>query len=143
MVTEKLGKFFSLGFQPPPDSESADDIDATLLLGGKPKRRKVDPKQNLMWELSCWLLMTCGIFLRKGIIVVHLSWVVGNLTWQSFLASAVVALAALPTFPAFMKWFNRSRPGASLQQFATAFAYGFGLDLAAFAAHKIVPHWRT
>jgi len=113
------------------------------MLGGKPKRRKQNRKETLRWELSWWLLMTCGIFLRKGIIVVELGWLGANLTWQSFLASAVVALAAFPTFPVFMKRFNRGRYGASLQQFATAFAYGFGLDLAAFAAHKIVPHWRA
>src|SRR5579864_2065414 len=130
MLTEKLSTFFNLGFEAPSPSPAV-----PLMLGGnRPNRR-----QRLLWEAACRLLVTSGIFLRKALVLADLSWAGGNLTPGAFLASAVIALAV---FPPFMKWFNQRRPSVSLEHFATAFAFGFFLDLAALAAHKIVPHWR-
>jgi hypothetical protein len=130
MLREKLENFFSLGFESPPAVPHV-----PLMLG----KKRHGPHQKLVWEISCWLLLTCGIFLRKGLVVANLSWVGGNLTWKAFAASVVVGLAA---FPAYMRWFNRGRKGTSPQHYAVAFTFGFCLDLAAFAADKIVPHLR-
>ena len=128
-MLEKLGNYFSLGFEAPSSSP-----DVPLMLGGKRPRRS----QTLLWELACWLLVTCGVFLRKALVLTNLAWVGGNLTPGAFAASAVIALA---TFGPFMKWFSTRRPIGSLEHLATAFAFGFFLDLAGLAAHKINLHW--
>jgi Kef-type K+ transport system membrane component KefB len=128
MLTEKLADYFSLGF----DTPSSSDIPLKL---GKKRRGS---RTNLLQELACWLLLTCGIFLRKALMLVDLNWVDASLTPRAFLASAVIALAV---FPPFMRWFNRSRPRPTLESLATAFAFGFFLNLAALAAHKILPQW--
>jgi hypothetical protein len=132
MLTDKLGNYFSLGFESKSVGTPAPNV--PLMLGKKhPSRR-----EELLWEIACWLLLTLGVFLRKAIVIATLGWDRGNLTLGAFLASAVIALAV---FPPFMKWFNHRRPGASLGNFATAFAFGFFLDLASVAAHKIAPGW--
>jgi hypothetical protein len=132
MVSNKLRDYFSLGFELKSAGEPAPNV--PLMLGKKrPSRR-----EEVLWEIACWLLLTLGVFFRKAIAIATLGWVQGNLTLGAFLASAVIALAV---FPPFMKWFNRRRPGANLENFTTAFAFGFFLDLASVAAHKIAPHW--
>ena len=129
-MLQKIGNYFSLGFESPTPSP-----DIPLMLGGKRSR----PGRMLWWEFSCWLLVTCGIFLRKAMVVTNLAWIGGSLTPGAFAASAVIALA---TFPPLMKWLNRRSSGKpSLEHYATAFAFGFFLDLANVAVHRIVPHW--
>lgn len=128
MLTEKLADYFNLGF----DTPSSPDI--PLKLGKRQTRHRI----SILQELACWLLLTCGIFLRKALMLVDLNWVDASLTPRAFFASAVIALAV---FPPFMRWFNRTRPRPSLESFATAFAFGFFLNLAALAAHKILPQW--
>ncbi len=130
-LSEKLGRFFNLGFAAPSDSPPV-----PLMLG----KKRPSAWQRLLWEVASWLLVTCGIFLRKALMLPELTWTTQHLTLGAFLASAAIALA---TFPPFMKWFNRRRPRVSVEHFATAFAFGFFLDLAAVAAYKIVPRWHA
>lgn len=129
MRTETLASYFSLGFEAEP---SPNDI--PLMLG----KRRPPRSQSLQWEFSCWLLMTAGIFLRKAMVVADLGWVHANLSFGAFLASAVIALAV---FPPFMKWFNHRRPGSGLAHYATAFTFGFFVDLARLTTLAIVPHF--
>jgi len=132
MLTNKLRNYFSLGFESKSVGQATPNL--PLMLGKKrPSRR-----ERLLWEIACWLLLTLGIFLRKAIVIATLGWVPGNFTVGALLASAVIALAV---FPPFMKWFNHRRLGASLENFAAAFAFGFFLDLASVAVHKIAPRW--
>lgn len=127
----RLGKFFDLGFAP-----EAASADVPLMLGKKgPSQR-----ERLLWELAAWSLLTCGIFLRKALAPLELSWSRAGLTPAALTASAVIALAI---FPAFMKWFNKRRPTVSLEHFATPFAFGFFLDLAKVAALKVFPSWNA
>ena len=93
-------------------------------------------RERLLWEIVAWLLLTCGIFLRKALAPMELSWNRAGLTPAALTASAVIALAV---FPPFMKWFNKRRPKISLEHFAIPFAFGFFLDLAKVAALKLFP----
>ena len=83
--------------------------------------------------------MTCGIFLRKGLLITELNWLGGRLTLRAFLAAAVIALA---TFSPFMRWFSKSRPTFGFEHFAAAFGFGFFLDLATLATQTILPRLR-
>jgi len=130
MLTERLSRYFSLGFEAKPSPN-----DPPLMLG----RKRPAPRQNLLWEISCWLLVTAGIFLRKAIFIADLGWARANLSLGALLASAVIGFAV---FPPFMQWFNHRRPGSGLAHYASAFTFGFFVDLANLAAVKIGLHLR-
>lgn len=127
MIKDKIQNFFSLGFAVEPEAPKR-----PLMLGKKGKGRK----RKLVWEVAAWLLVACGIFLRKALDVKHLDIVLSQMTVTAFLASAIIALATLPLL---MRWLNRRRPKVGLEHIATPFAYGFFLDLAAVSALKFVP----
>lgn len=127
MLTDRIQKFFSLGF-----ASQAQPADVPLMLGKGRRTQRLE----ILWEVSAWLSVSCGICLRKAIAPSDLTWNGSRLTLGTFLASAVIALA---TFPPFMKWLNIRRPKVSLEHFATPFAFGFFLDLAAVSAFRIAP----
>lgn len=126
-MSGRIQNYFSLGFAAEPEGPKI-----PLMLG---KKRK-NAGQTLLWEVSAWLLVACGIFSRKALEPGELIWDWSRLTVGAFLASLVIALA---TFPLLMKWLNRRRPKVGLEHFATSFAFGFFLDLAAVSALKIAP----
>lgn len=130
MWTEKVAKFFDLGFMP-----ASTDPDVPLMLG----KRQPSRRQRDLWQLASWIFVTCGIFLRKGLVITELSWMSDRLTLKAFLASSVIALAI---FRPFMRWFNKRRPRFGFEHFAASFGFGFSLDLATVAAQTIIPHWR-
>ena len=76
MLTEKLADYFNLGF----DTPSSPDI--PLKLGKRQTRHRI----SILQELACWLLLTCGIFLRKALMLVDLNWVDASLTPELFSA---------------------------------------------------------
>lgn len=130
MWTERVAKFFDLGFMP-----ASEDAEVPLMLGAKKPGRL----QRNLWQVASWMGVTCGIFLRKGLIITELNWLGGSQTLKSFLAAAVIALA---TFSPFMKWFSKSRPRFGFEHFAASFGFGFFLDLATLATHRILPYLR-
>ena len=130
MWTERVAKFFDLGFMPP-----SADPDVPLMLGSKQPSRR----QRNLWQVVSWMAVTCGIFLRKSLVITELSWLSGRLTLKAFLAAAVIALA---TFRPFMRWFNKSRPTFGFEHFAASFGFGFFLDLATLATQTIFPSLR-
>lgn len=128
MWTDKVATFFDLGFM-----AASTDPDVPLMLG----KRQPSRLQRDLWQLASWIFVTCGIFLRKGLVITELGWMSDRLTFRAFLASAVIALA---TFRPFMRWFNKRRPSFGFEHFAASFGFGFFLDLATVAAQTI-PHW--
>ena len=129
MWTEKVASFLDLGFMP-----ASTEPDVPLMLGTKQPSRR----QREIWQAASWMFVTCGIFLRKGLIVTELTWMSDRLTVKAFLASAVIALAV---FRPFMRWFNKYRPTFGFEHFAASFGFGFFLDLARVAAQSIIPRW--
>lgn len=128
MWVNKIRDYFSLGFVSHPTS-----TEVPLMLGKKLPSRS----NEILWEISAWLLVACGIFLRKALVIMNVSWNVSRLTPGSFLASGVLALAVLPPF---MRWFWKRQPKVSVQHFATPFAFGFFLNLATVSALHYWPH---
>lgn len=127
VMTGKIQNYFSLGFAGEPEAPKI-----PLMLG----RKRGGAGKRLLREVSAWLLVACGIFSRKALVLKDLRWDWSGLTVAAFLASVVIALA---TFPLLMKWLNRRRPKVGLEQFATSFAFGFFLDLAAVSALRVAP----
>lgn len=126
-MTGKIQNYFSLGFSAEPEAPKI-----PLMLG----KKRGGAGKRLLWEVSAWLLVAGGIFSRKALMLNDFVWDWSRLTVGAFLASLVIGLA---TFPLLMKWLNRRRPKVGLEHFATSFAFGFFLDLAAVSALKIAP----
>jgi hypothetical protein len=128
MWANRIRNYFGLGFVLTPASP-----ELPLMLGKKrPSRRR-----EVLWATAAWFLLACGIFLRKALVILDVSWNASRLTPGTFLASGVIAFAV---FPPFMLWFRKRRPKVGLEHFATPFAFGFFLDLARVAAFHYWPH---
>ena len=119
-----LSRMFDLGFFPEPQEK-----DRPLWLG----RRRLNTRQ-IVWDVISWFLVALGIFLRHALDLATLAIRSGDLHLGSALASLIVALAV---FPVFMRWLNTRRPQPGFPQVATAFSFGFFLDVAVVAAVRI------
>src|SRR6516225_4436584 len=74
------------------------------------------------WDITCWILLALGIFLRQGLEIQNLSWRVERLSAGSFTASLVISFAL---FPMLMRRLNRRRPRPGLLHVTIPFAFGF------------------
>ncbi len=123
MLRSLLVGIFDLGFladkEQPPEK---------LLLG-----RKRRTAAQVSWDITCWILLALGIFLRQGLEIQSLSWRVQRLTGASFAASLVISFAL---FPVLMRRLNKRRPRPGLIHLTAPFAFGFFLDLAGVSAYR-------
>src|SRR6516225_9111519 len=106
MWNDRISDYLGLGFVSKPASS-----DLPLMLGKRSNRRR-----EILSATAAWLLLACGIFFRKAVVVLDVSWNTSRLTLGTFLASLVIAFAV---FPPFMLWFRRRRPKVGLEHFAT------------------------
>jgi len=116
-----LGGIFDLGFYPDPKEER-------LLLG-----KKSLTSAQIAWDVTCWILLALGIFLRQGLQIQNLTWHVERLTTGSLAASFVISFAI---FPILMRQVNRRRPRPGLLQVTIPFGFGFFLNLAGVSVYK-------
>jgi hypothetical protein len=123
MFRQLVTDIFDLGFYPVPSSTRE-----RLPLG-----RKSLTFAQMAWDVTCWILLALGIFLRQGLQLQNLTWRVERLTVGSFAASLVISFAL---FPMLMRRLNRWQPRPGLLQAATPFAFGFFLNLATVSAYK-------
>lgn len=126
-LADRIRNYFGLGFV-----SASTSPDLPLMLG----KRRQSRREEVFWAMSAWLLLACGIFFRRALVILDVCWNVTSLTPATFLASAVIALAV---FPPFMLWFKKRRPRVNLEHFATPFAFGFFLDLAAVSTTHYWP----
>lgn len=124
---------FDLGFSS--SSSTAPPLGGDTSEGRLPYLGGKNAGPSLVWDLYSWFSMASGIFLRSGIQLPKLTWEVNALTWQSFLAAAVVSFAA---FGAFMRWFNKGGKRGGLQLFSTPFTFGFLLSLGEFGVKNLI-----
>jgi hypothetical protein len=101
---------------------------------GKEPELTVIKISKLAWEISAWVLVSLGIFIRQGIDIPALAWHIDHLSLGAFLASVAIALAV---FPWFMRWFNKKRPKPGIEHIGTVFGFGFFLDLAKVSVFTI------
>jgi hypothetical protein len=120
MFRQVLSGIFDLGFYPEPREK--------LLLG----KKKSLTFAQIAWDVTCWILLALGIFLRQGLQIQDLSWRVERLTAGSFAASLVISFAL---FSMLMRRFNKRRPRPGLLHVTVPFAFGFFLDLAKVSAY--------
>jgi len=85
------------------------------------------------WDITCWILLALGIFLRQGLEIQSLSWRAEHLSAGSFTASLVISFAL---FPMLMRRLNRRRPRPGLLHVTIPFAFGFFLNLASVSVYR-------
>jgi hypothetical protein len=94
-------------------------------------------RKRLLWTISVYALLATGMLAQQVIDLTRhpLAIDLRNLSWNTFLASAVVALALLPPF---MRWFNRKFPKPSYEHVIWAFSFGFFVNLSTNTLSKLV-----
>jgi hypothetical protein len=94
-------------------------------------------RKRLIWTMSVYALLAIGLVAQQAIDLTRhpltIDWT--NLSWNTLLASAVVALALLPPF---MRWFNRKFPRPSYEHAIWTFSFGFFVNLSTNAMSKLV-----
>ncbi|HVB38657.1 MAG TPA: hypothetical protein VND92_08980 [Vicinamibacterales bacterium] len=92
--------------------------------------------RRLPLELTTWLALAGGIFVRQNLDLANGSWTLAHASASGFGYSIVIALAV---FPYAMRLITAGKPRPGLEVLAFPFSFGFFLDLARLSAVTWLP----